>query len=376
MTIMADKMIHEMAAAFAAGCMDKDNFVQFKEYINAGGALPEGELGELQNIISMLPVILDLENPDPAIKDMVAKKLIGMKEEIKTQILEGKKNTFATKIKEDIPAEPANPPLQNSLSFVSKKDSGSSLNPQSDGKEEKSNSASEDPTPKGIKDAKKTPIEDPRRLDVIPSPSFKKTSPTAEIEEPKIPEKFSSVAGWIALLLTIILFTILGYFTYSSVESINGEMKKLREDVVSLKNELGNANDFITNYTSLIEFFNYKDINVITLTSADVNEKSSARILLSFSQKEALIQFKTVKPLPENKSYQVWSVSKGTVSSLGVYMPKGEEYLKITSFPAVPGEQIESFRITIESKEGASTASETIFLAGTMIAEPVKPRRY
>src|ERR1035437_366337 len=84
---MADKAIHEMISAFAAGCMDKANFVQFKDYINEGGELPDRELGELQNIISMIPVILDLEIPDPAIKDMVAKKLIGMKDEIKTKII-------------------------------------------------------------------------------------------------------------------------------------------------------------------------------------------------------------------------------------------------------------------------------------------------
>jgi len=53
---MADKAIHEMISAFAAGCMDKANFVQFKDYINEGGELPDRELGELQNIISMIPV--------------------------------------------------------------------------------------------------------------------------------------------------------------------------------------------------------------------------------------------------------------------------------------------------------------------------------
>ena len=86
-------------------------------------------------------------------------------------------------------------------------------------------------------------------------------------------------AGWIALLLTIILFTILGYFTYSSIDSMNREIKDLQDDVISLKSELGAANNFITNYTSLIEFFNYKDITVVNLTSSDANEKSSCTYL-------------------------------------------------------------------------------------------------
>ena len=57
----------------------------------------------------------------------------------------------------------------------------------------------------------------------------------------------------------------------------------------SLKNQIGTANNFISNYTSLIEFFNYKDIIVIGLSSSDAAEKSFAQILLSFSQKEGLI---------------------------------------------------------------------------------------
>src|SRR3989339_1848838 len=99
---MADKALSEMIAAFATGCMDKENYMQFKDYMDEGGNLPKGELGELQNIISMIPVILDLEKPDPTIKDLVAKKLIGMKEEIKTKIIEGKRKTVGTKIKTNL----------------------------------------------------------------------------------------------------------------------------------------------------------------------------------------------------------------------------------------------------------------------------------
>ena len=91
--------------------------------------------------------------------------------------------------------------------------------------------------------------------------------------------KITSERCWIALLLTIILFTILGYFTYSSIDSMNREIKDLQDDVISLKSELGAANNFITNYTSLIEFFNYKDITVVNLTSSDANEKAVSTYL-------------------------------------------------------------------------------------------------
>lgn len=385
---MADKMIHEMIAAFAAGCMDKDNYTQFKDYLNAGGELPKGELGELQNIISMIPVILDLENPDAAIKDMVAKKLIGMKEEIKTKIIEEKKKTNGTKIKSSLYNRTfqtqSSPPSQNTLTFKTKKistatsafqfspDEASSAIPTEKSPEPVIQQKIKTDTPKD-----KTPAEDPKRLESIPPPSTLFTTSPTELEKPVQTEKTSSgAAGWIALLLTIILFTILGYFTYSSVDSLNRSIKDLQDDVTSLKSELGTANNFITNYTSLIEFFNYKDITVVNLTSSDTSEKASARILLSFNEKEGLIQFKNAKQIPSSQAYQVWIVSKGQTYSLGTYQPNNSEYIKITSFPFVPKEQIESFRITVEPKEGSVSASAVNYLTGTFSGSAVRGRGY
>ena len=75
-----DQAVFEMMAAFAVGCMDKENYVQVKEFLDEGGELPERQLGELQNIVAMIPIILELEKPAPEIKDLVAKKLISMKD--------------------------------------------------------------------------------------------------------------------------------------------------------------------------------------------------------------------------------------------------------------------------------------------------------
>ena len=66
--------------------------------------------------------------------------------------------------------------------------------------------------------------------------------------------------GVVALLLSIVLFSILAYFTFTSFKSLNGTVDDLTTQVNALKNQLGTANNFISNYTSLIEFFNYKDI--------------------------------------------------------------------------------------------------------------------
>jgi hypothetical protein len=110
---------------------------------------------------------------------------------------------------------------------------------------------------------------------------------------------------------------------------------------------------------------NYKDIQPVDLKSLNVNDKATARLLLSFGEKEGLIQFKDAKPLPPNQGYQVWADSKGQSYSIGIYQPNGSEYMKITSFPFIPKEKIESFRVTISPNNGLQTPPAASYLIGS-----------
>jgi hypothetical protein len=371
---MADKAIHEMISAFATGCMDKANFVQFKDYINEGGELPDRELGELQNIISMIPVILDLETPDPAIKDMVAKKLIGMKDEIKTKIIAEKTRvTFQTRagtfLRDKTSAiegqPPVVPPKYKTLTFSSKNTDAN--NSTFSFNENKANAFTK---------AKTTWIDPPKMTSInrnkaAQTPIFKNepesvTASNTVKEENESKENNSSVmTGWIAILLSILLFTILGYYVFTSVESHNRKIDALKDDVTKLRSDLSTANNFIGTNSSLIEFMNYKDIQQVDLKPLNVNDKATARLLLSFGEKEGLIQFKDAKPLAPNQGYQVWANSKGQSYSIGTYQPNGSEYLKITSFPFIPKEKIESFRVTISPNNGLQTPPAASYLIGS-----------
>jgi len=375
---MADKALSEMIAAFAAGCMDKQNYMQFKDYMDESGYLPKGELGELQNIISMIPVILDLEKPDPSIKDLVAKKLIGMKEEIKTKIIEEKKKTTAAATK--LSKSSINSPKNKTISFIDRK-ALTTTSAYQFGDDDAQIPIPQRKTKTPIPEPK-TPTAEPKKIEspgktATPKPIIAPPQLIAQTtaEEPTSQEKTSSgIMGLAALLLSIVLFSILGYYTFTSIKTLNGTVDDLTAQVNSLKNQLGTANNFISNYTFLIEFFNYKDIIVTGLSSSDAAEKGSAQLLLSFNQKEGLIQFKNVKPLQPNQGYQVWVQSKGQAYSLGVYQPSGSEYLKISSFPFLPKENIESYFVTIESNEGSPTPSTIIYLSSSTTGKILKGR--
>lgn len=361
---MASDPILEMISAFASGCMDKENFVQFKDYINSGGSLPDSELGDLQNIVSMIPVILDLEQPDPAIKDSIAKKLIAMQDEIKTRIREEKKkttqvldksSTFSdlktaagkTFIKEP-PAEKT-----STLQFMKPKQKtklvhSEVLNPEPENE----------------------PVHGSTKIDsVIPEQSqrlFTSQNPPS-VQSPENQDKPSgSLAGWLAVILVILLFTILGYYTYTSFDEISDKYDELQREVNTLRSELTTSNNFVSNYISLIEFFNNRDVTVVNLSSLDPNDKALARIFLAFDQKEGLIQFRNARLLQQNQGFQVWVVSKNQSYSIGVYSPSQNEYMRITAFPFLPKDQIERIKVTIESNTGSPTASTLTYLEGTL----------
>lgn len=93
---MADKAIYEMISAFASGCMDSENYKYFRNYLLSDGEMPKGELGELQNVISLVPSILETETPNPELKEKVAKKLISLQDEIKLKIKEKKTKLLLT----------------------------------------------------------------------------------------------------------------------------------------------------------------------------------------------------------------------------------------------------------------------------------------
>jgi anti-sigma-K factor RskA len=99
---------------------------------------------------------------------------------------------------------------------------------------------------------------------------------------------------------------------------------------------------------------------VFNLTSADPNVKASAKVLLSFNEKEGLIQFRNMPALQNGQFYQLWMENKGQSYSLGTYQSVGSEYIKITSFPFLPKEQISAYKITIESGAGITTPSATV----------------
>ena len=77
--------INDLIYAYSLGCLDNEELQRLREPLDRGEDVNIKELGELQNLTSLLPSILKIANPDPQLKDNVAKKLYRLKDEIKAQ---------------------------------------------------------------------------------------------------------------------------------------------------------------------------------------------------------------------------------------------------------------------------------------------------
>lgn len=81
--MIEEQKIKSMLHANALGCLDKQDLLEICQYIDDGFNFPWAELGKFQKIASMLPLILDIEIPDPILKDNVAVKLKKLSEELR-----------------------------------------------------------------------------------------------------------------------------------------------------------------------------------------------------------------------------------------------------------------------------------------------------
>ena len=69
--------------AKALGCLDPEDESALDKLMDEDEIFPWEELGQYQNLVALLPTLLDIEHPERTIKDRVAKKLIELEEEKK-----------------------------------------------------------------------------------------------------------------------------------------------------------------------------------------------------------------------------------------------------------------------------------------------------
>ena len=72
---------YELMYAYALGCLNEDEVLNFKEITISDENFIWDELGEFQNLTALMASILSVEMPEPEVKNKVAQKLYNLKDE-------------------------------------------------------------------------------------------------------------------------------------------------------------------------------------------------------------------------------------------------------------------------------------------------------
>lgn len=368
---MADQAIHEMISAFAAGCMDEENYSQFKKYIKSGGDLPEGELGELQNVISLVPAILDLEQPAPEIKEKVAKKLISLQDEIKKRIKERKEKPTQefTGIKEKKPTVEKTAVKNDPFATELHNQRFTQVEPR------RTSTSADESKAKRTDEARETLKAKPKPLGFQTQTQIPKTQPlstgTQAINSKLLTGMYIGMGSLIIILIVFI------FYFFKATGDLETKVETLTTQDNELRNQLTVANKFITDYSDFVNFFNYQDVKVVNLSGTELSPASSGKLFISFEAREGLLRLNDLPSLSPEQAYQLWLVSRGQSYSLGLFIPKpGDKYIKIQSIPYVPENDVDLVRITNESKAGADLPQGNTFLYGVFPgSNPQQQRR-
>ncbi|MCF6269666.1 MAG: anti-sigma factor [Melioribacteraceae bacterium] len=342
---MANDAIKEMISAFALGCMDRKNYKQFKNYVQGGGELPDGELGDSQNIISLIPTILDIDNPREELKNELGNRLIEIQKNIKNRVVEDRRETR----------------IEFEDEFLERSSSTKNF----DVGEKRGDFSQQSQR------VNKTPIP-PTRI------KEKGTSSTTSIQTSEIskPSSLNIILLWIFSSLLLIAIVVLSYLSFNKTSALEEVNNKLQRQIVKLRTDLSRTNNFINENKEFVEFFNNPNINIIQLKGLEKTSKESGRLLISFDAGEGLLQLQNMPRISSEKVYQLWLVSKTGTFSLGAFeITPDKKYIKFSEIPFVMKEDIQLFRISQEMRGESEMPNGRTILFGSLSEDKPNTKR-
>lgn len=320
--------INDLIYAYSLGCLDKEELEKLKSLNNDEKELNFKELGEFQNLVSLLPSTLTLETPDPQLKDNVAKKLYRLKDEIKAQ---RQKNKPISDIQEtqEIPEpdstlkEPELQPAENSVFHDNQIDDN---------------------------DAQKF-VEG--TLDLVSNRNISSSISTIPVN------RKNNLNIWAVILIFILIAGfIIAYLEFSLAT------KHLYNEVDKLKKEIGDLNIKLIGNQEIQEMLQSPEVQVINLKGTDFSPNSFGKLIIGSDRGTGYVQFSQMPAISEDKLFQLWAGISG-------------EYIKLKAFPAsdtmgfysfkiqnLPkGDEI-NFWVSEESSTGSITPGSKIYLRG------------
>lgn len=357
--------------AYTLGCLDKEDYMSWNSYINSSNAqLNWQTLGEYQNLIALLPSILNIEAPDPKLKDAVALKLykinsakrsIKAMPAAKSETINRNENDEEKKIMQEqtllnISNEKTKPTekvdenlFQNEVNNISSAQNNNQILERKNDflklkKSISTNGENTDKTQKHIGTSEQSRLIRERILN----------------QAAKEENKHKNLLIYFSLFLFIAVAAALAVLYYNASTQIN-----------NYKNHIANLNKIVTDFSSkldkeqnLVSILQSKDINIINMTASKLNPDGSGRIIISFAEKKGFLQLLKLPTLPDTEAYQLWARVKGSYISLGLFNPTKKTNIYPFSVPELSNSSISFFILTKSPALGANQPNSEVYLIG------------
>jgi anti-sigma-K factor RskA len=382
---MADQQYHELLFAYSLGCLDKEELLELNEYFQTENDFPWQELGEYQNLVALLPAILNVETPGPELKDKVARKLYRIKNERRPK--KTSENYVSEhpsrEIKPDIsPEEKAEP----SDFFEHSKTIEENEEPEA-GETIKNNQEEEiEPTgisPDAVDNQIQPPLQEnfehydfshsdeidtmgieinevPLKQEPLPGKEDKKNYHLHGISEPPVEKKSKS-----GIILTIIFFVIIlaGAFYLYQRFSLNVSAYKTR--ISSLNKQVSSLTEEVSAGKEVQQILQMKDTRIVNLYSSSIKD-GYGKVIISFQSSSGFLQLTNMPELSSEKSYRLWMLNQGKAASLGSFkLLANKSYYPI----ALPEQNFKGeirFLVTEEASDSTARPSNKVDLSGIL----------
>lgn len=409
-----EKDYQDLISAFAFGCLDVDEQSSFLDNLSRDQYFNWYELGEFQNLASLLPSILTIEKPGDDVKAKVAQRLYSYKDEIRAKKKRLTEETIEKEPEIKKATEKPIPPVKEELpkqetiedikinyeddkleskeeiqKITSEKKKDDLFRPsqatQISGRDLKSFLNKKDkhkvePTSKTVEksksiETKQDLVEKKEEIKIeekkiTAKPDKEKVEPVKKSTYIPLRDRKTYLAppaknyGPVIFLLFILM--IAGFlWLYFSTDS---RITNLEQRIDRLKFEISGLTTSFKKNSDLQELLTTKNVAVINLEPTRISKDSYGKLIISFDKNQGFYQMFNMPKLEKSMSYQLWVNVSRSYFSLGVFSPSEDDNPEYYTFklPQLSGKQKIKFLVTKEQKLGANKPGRLIYLQGQL----------
>lgn len=352
---------YEFLNAYSLGCLDSEDLVKLKSYLAEGGEFPWQELGEFQNLSSLLPSILTIESPAPEVKDDVARKLYRIKSEIKAKREKLKVQVppaeTAVKISEPEKTEDKKAEMSEDYERVSP------LRKSDDIPDEEADEVSAENQLE-----RSTASED--EIDTLSDSVEESAGSTAEpVKKTDYFEKKYSkepgkkkISGFsLILLLVIVVVGILLVYL-----KVTADVNNYQNRIVKLKKEVNDLTQKFNQFSQFQAILTSKDLKIINLETTGRVKEAFGKLFISPESSAGFLKVSDLPELKGNNLYRIWLNLDGKFYSLTTFQRTGKLDFVSFELPNIVNSRRVRFEVTGGTVGGADRPGKAVFLKGSI----------